>query len=183
MKINDTKCTKSTCEKYTLRFNDGYDWAIFTIDNIGMFNCQSSFGNYAYHWSSFGSCFKSFLVKLDISYLLIKLCKRDYFDMDSHIKKCKKEIFRMRRESEITKDQAKEAFEFITEGLDSCGSYDVTVYAIYESSIINEISGDVCYSEFMPDKDYSPQQYAFVKSIYPEFVKILKAELNEKKTA
>lgn len=38
---------KSTCEKYTLRWARS-GWAIFTIDENGLFNCQSDYGDYQY---------------------------------------------------------------------------------------------------------------------------------------
>ena len=34
--FNDMKYLKSNCEKYTLNFNDGWDYAIFTIDDTGI---------------------------------------------------------------------------------------------------------------------------------------------------
>jgi hypothetical protein len=179
MKYEDVKCTKSVCEKYTLIFNNKWDWAIFTIDNTGMFNCQSSFGNYNYHWSHFGNCFKSFLINLDSGYLFTKLCNKNYFDFDEYLKSSKKVIFRMRKENEITKQQAKDLYHYFTNELDQSG-YEIVSYQIWESKLVNEVcNGYLPDSEFMPRKNYDMSQRMFVKDIYPMFIEVLKQELNQ----
>lgn len=177
--FDDMKYTKSNCEKYTLRFNDGWDYAIFTIDDTGMFNCQSSFGNYGYYWGSFGESFKEFLCGLKGDYLLSKLCKREYFNTQDYIDKCKDIIIDMRRKSELNKDDAREAWDFFDTDLDDCGdSIDLVYNEISRSNILDEITGgDVWYSDFTPEMKYDPSDVKFVNSIYPEFVKILKKEL------
>lgn len=179
MFFNDIKCTKSTCEKYTLNFNDGWDYAIFTIDDTGMFNCQSTFGNYGYYWSSFGENFKEFLCELREDYLLTKLCQRTYFNTQDYIEKCSETIINMRRKSELNKEQAREAWNFFNQELEDCGdSIDLVSDKINRSEILDDITGsDVWYSDFAPELDHSPSDRDFVSNIYPMFVKILKEEL------
>lgn len=179
MFFNDIKCTKSTCEKYTLKFNDGWDYAIFTIDDTGMFNCQSTFGNYGYCWSSFGENFKEFLCELREDYLLTKLCERTYFNIQDYIEKCSEIVINMRRESKINKEQAREAWNFFNQELEDCGdSIDLVSDKINRSEILDDITGsDVWYSDFAPELDHSPSDRDFVSKIYPMFVKILKEEL------
>lgn len=179
MLFNDMKYVKSNCEKYTLKFNDGWDYAIFTIDDTGMFNCQSTFGNYGYYWSSFGKNFKEFLCKLRADYLLTKLCQRTYFNTQDYIEKCSDIILKMRRDKELNKEQAREAWNFFNQELDSCGdSIDLVCDKISESKLLDDITGsDVWYSDFSPELDYSHSDKEFVKNIYPMFINILKEEL------
>lgn len=176
------KCTKNICEKYTLKFNDGWDYAIFTIDENGMFNCQSTFGNYGYHWSSFGGNFKKFLCEVSEGYLFTKLCKKTYFNAQKYIEKSKKIIIKMRRDLNLTKEEAKEAWDFFDKNLEDFGdSIDLIINELASSKIMNRITGeDIWYSDFCPEKDFDPCDIAFITNVYPKFVEVLKSEINEK---
>ena len=176
--IKDLNYTKSTCEKYTLRFNKGMDWAVFTIDDTGIFQCHSSFGDYAYHWTAFGKNFKKFLCGIDKYYLLRKVSNPNYFDCDKYIESMKKLIIRQRKHYDIPKKQARELWSYFTTELEYETSYDLVCYQIMSNSLIN----DLCYhdtvnSEYMPEKDYSHSAIVFAEEIFPEFIKILKAEV------
>lgn len=180
------KFTKATCEKYTLKFNDGWDYAVFTIDETGIFQCHSSFGTYSYHWGAFGDNFKKFLCEIDSYYLINKIANKDYFDFGNYLEKAKNEIIKLRKDRELNKQHARELWEFITEDLDEYSdSYDLLCSAIYNNSILSDLySGDVFYSEFNPEQDYSLNARAFVHNIFPKFTEILKQELkNENKSA
>lgn len=180
--MNKFTVQKATCEKYTIKFNDNWDWAIFTIDNTGMFNCQSSFGNYNYQWSSFGECFKKFLIKLDSGYLYSKLCEENYFDSDSYIKHCKHEVIRYRKGFEFDKNEARELYDLFN--CLSCDSFDLVCEEVFSNSILSDIfCGEVFNSEFAPEKGYSPNQTGFIEKVYPMFVEVLKNELKEEKKA
>ena len=165
-------------DKYTIRFNDGWDYAIFTIDDTGMFNCQGSFGNYAYKWGSFGDSFKKFLVRLNPDYLYTKLCERTYFDFEEYFDKCKTEVLKLRKEDGITKEQARTLWEFFADDLDSGGNYEITCLRLFENDTLSEVcGGDVTYSEFWPEMDYTASMKGFVENIYPMFIDALKGEL------
>jgi len=141
LSIEDYTFKKSTCERYDLRWkNNG--WATFTIDeNGGLFNCQSDFGDYNYSWPKHGrESFKHFLIEITRSpeYLLGKVAKEDCFDLDKALKQWKPRIIEMRKDREITADQAREAWDFI-EGLDNSSSVDYLQSEIYSNSC------DICY--------------------------------------
>lgn len=174
------KYTKSTCEKYTLKFNKGWDYAVITIDDTGIFQCHSSFGNFSYHWTSFGKSFKKFLCDINSDYILNKVSNQDYFNGSKYSKKTKNAIIELRTKHEIEKEEARELWGFI-ENIDENGmSYDLVCKEVYENSLLNKIyRGDVFYSPFAPEKDYSPRAIAFAENIFPAFVKILKEELKE----
>lgn len=147
-----------------------------------MFNCQSTFGNYGYYWSSFGENFKEFLCELREDYLLTKLCKRTYFNTQDYIEKCSQIIIRMRRELKLDEEQAREAWDFFNQELeDYDNSIDLVCNKISESEILDDITGSyLWYSDFSPELDYSPSDKDFVNNIYPMFIKVLKEELNSK---
>lgn len=175
------KCIKSTCEKYTLRFNKGWDYAIFTIDAAGILQCHSSFGDYAYHWSAFGENFKEFLCRIEPAYLIDKIADKTYLDFEDYQEKAKATTIEERRDGELTKEEARELWDFITNDLDDySGSYDLVCNEIYHNNILDKLyGGEVFYSNFMPVKDYTPNAKAFAYDIFPKFVEILKHELEE----
>lgn len=179
--LDKITCTKSVCEKYYLSFNNGWDYASFTIDDSGIFSCQSSFGNYGYCWSAFGDDFKSFLCSLRKDYLLTKLCKKDYFNTQEYISKCKELILKMRYESKLTKEEAREAFDFYSNELDDYNdNLELVTLKLMHLDIVDKISmGDFWHSKFCPDLDYNPSDKYFVEFIYPAFINILKQELNK----
>lgn len=179
MNFNDCKCTKATCEKYTLRFNDGWDWAVFTIDDTGLLQCHSSFGDYNYHWNAFGENFKDFLCRIDSHYLLNKTAKMNYFDIENYQNEVKPIIIKMRRENELNEYQARELWDFIMNDLDDYGSsYDLVCRELYENEILNKVCcGEVFYSDFSPSQSYTPNALAFGHKVYPMFVEVLKKEL------
>jgi hypothetical protein len=181
MIYDDCTYKKSTCEKYTLRFNKGWDWAVFTIDETGIFQCHSSFGDYNYHWTAFGDSFKKFLTEIDSYYLLNKVANEDYFDLGKYQEKAKAVILALRKKNEINREQARELWEFVMDELEGYGnSYDLVCKEIYENSLLNKVyRGDVFYSDFAPERDYSPRAKAFAHNIFPKFVEVLKAEIGE----
>jgi len=183
MKYDDVKCNKSVCEKYSLKFNSGWDWANFTIDDTGLLQCNSSFGNYSYQWGSFGDSFKKFLCSINSDYLINKISNNTHFDTDKYQEQAKKAIYKLRNEDEMDKEQARELFEFINQGLSDCGSsYDMVCREIYDNSLLRDLyDGEVFYSPFAPERDYPPSAVAFVNSIFPIFIRILGAELNLEK--
>jgi len=171
---------KSTCERYDLRWG-ACGWATFTIDeNGGLFNCQSDYGNYNYEWPNHGrESFKHFLIGITRipDYLLGKVAKRDTFDYEKALKGWKLEIVQIRRERDCTKEQARDAWEVITDQGDYENSPDILLKEICESSAIGEITDDPWYV-FEMDKEYSPQALAFANEVMPMFADILRKEID-----
>lgn len=181
MGIKDAKCAKSTCEKYTFSFNKGWDWAIFTIDEHGLFQCHSSYGDYNHYWGSHGGNFKKFLCTINSGYLLDKVAKEDTFDFEDYIKDTKKEILEMRREESLTSEQARELWDYFNSDMDNfeyTSSLDLVAYEVVGNKTLNKIyRGSVYDSRFMPRKTYSNQALLFAREVYPLFVEELRKEL------
>lgn len=178
--MEEYKFKKSTCERYDMNWGDG-GWATITIDeNGGVFNCQSDYGNYSYSWPNHGrETFKHFLIEISTSpdYLLGKVAERDWFNFDESLEKWKKEIINIRKSNECTRDEARDAWEFLYTLDDYSRSSDVVEKEIYESSEISAICPDEPYYVFDVDKDYSPQALAFANEIMTMFADILKKEI------
>ncbi|HBF1820627.1 TPA: hypothetical protein KNT04_002606 [Clostridioides difficile] len=175
MKIN---YSKNLYEKYTLEFNNGWDYAVFLIDSNGSFSCQSSFGDYYYKWNLFGNDFKKFLCSLDSEYLFKTLCDRTYFDTKEYIKKCKKIILKLRRNQRLIKKDAMLIWDFLDKELDGCdNSIEMVCNELANSEIMKNICiDDIFYSEFCPKYEFSPDEKTFITYVYPKFVEVLKEE-------
>lgn len=169
---------KSTCEKYTIRWGKS-GWAVFTIDEKGLFSCQSDCGDYQYMWPNHGrKTFKHFIIELsrDTSYLLNKVAKEDCFNFDKALEGWKREIINIRKEREVTKDLAREAWEFIHSLDDYSNNPEILQHELYNSDIMHQVCQEPWYV-FNTDKDYSPQALAFANEVMPIFAEILKNEL------
>lgn len=170
---------KSVSERYDIQPKGGCGWGIFTIDeNGGVFHCQSDYGDYSYMWPNHGrDSFKHFLCEINTQYLLGKVAERDTFDYEKSFKKWGKAIIQMRRDRDCTKEQARDAWDFIHHYLDDCNDASVCQVRLYESEAISAICPDEPWYMFPTDKDYSPQALAFAHQLWPMFIDILKREL------
>ena len=170
-------CKKSTVEKYDIRWNRG-EWALFTIDlETNTMQCHSSFGDYAYTWSSPGESFKRFLIGLekDCGYLLNKV-SRPVFDFDESIKRWKKMIIDYRRDGSIDKEAARDCWQVVVD----CESYGVEeegyCYSIVaDSSTITEHFFDA-WETFAGVKTFPAAAMTFGKVIWPMLCKVLREE-------
>jgi hypothetical protein len=174
--------TKSTAERYDIRPKQGFGWGIFTIDeNGGVFHCQSDYGDYSYIWSNHGrESFKHFLCEIDTYYLLKKVAERDDYDHDKCFKKWEKAIIKLRRERDCTKEQARDAWDFIHHELEHQNSYDICCEKFSNSEAIEDIAGDEWWCTFELEKDYSSQAIAFAHKLWPMFIQVLKQEIDAK---
>lgn len=178
----ESKCNKSTCEKYTIRWNN-YEWAIFTIDENGLFNCQSSYGNYQYRWPNHGrKSFKHFILDLakDPLYLLNKVSKKTRCCYEESLKLWKQEIIQMRRDKDCTKKQARMAWNFFL-GLDEYSNSEILIQKeIFDSPEINDIYPNDslgALETFEAIMDYPRDAWFFAKKIMPMFAEVIKKEI------
>lgn len=170
---------KSTCEKYTIRWDNG-GWAIFTIDEKGLFNCQSDYGDYQYMWPNHGrKSFKHFILELaeDSSYLLNKVSKKDYFNYEKSLKSWEAKIIELRRGNDCIKEQAREAWDFLHDLDDYSSDERLIQEKIYESEEIKAICPDEPWYTFETIMEYSLDAIYFAEKIMPMFAEILKEEI------
>lgn len=169
---------KSTCERYDIRLQDKYGWAIITIDkNGGIFNAQSDYGDYSYRWPYHGrKSFKHFILELvrDKSYFLGKVANDKYYYSDETEKAWKEKILRARREGDLNQDEARELWEEVT-GFDFYTSAEHIQYQCYESEIVSKYYYDDAFDIV---QGFSPQAHAFADIIMPIFGEIIKNEIS-----
>ncbi len=178
--LNDVKVQKSTCERYDLRW-DRFGWATFAIDEAGgIFNCQSDHGNYNHHWPHHGrKTFKHFLIELarDPQYLMEKVSEKTYFNFDANLGEWKRTVLQMRKDKELTKEQAKDVWDFLRDELgDYSRSPEIIQKEIYEHWPFNAIINEPWYC-FEVNLDYPPEAHIFAKEVMPMFADVLKKEL------
>lgn len=144
-------------------------WAIFHIDSRGFLGIVSDYGNYAFHWSSFGTDFKKFLSELEWDYLYGKLMQgRDprIYDGQATLRSIQKRIIELRREGRLAPEQARQEWDLAKgSGIDERSSDGYSVW--YRET---ELQDTHELYETMND----PQCQAFCQKVWPRFIVALK---------
>ncbi len=79
----------------------GFGWWKVIVDSAGALSIVSDFGNYGNHWSRFGIGSRSvlqFLLEADDDYLMGKLGRREWLDVDASVRALRTVLVEMRRE-------------------------------------------------------------------------------------
>jgi hypothetical protein len=170
------KCTKGLTERYTLR--DKSWWADITVSPDGFVNIQSDYGSYNYSWRSFGDDIKKFLIGCDKSYLYNKfggLLPRA-FNQEKSIQRLRKDILEYRRNGTFSKEDCREIWDKTeTLKLEGISSTEEWFRVVGDSDISRMYEYDISSIPCTTEDNY--QLTAFLKEIWPEFVKILKNEI------
>ncbi len=142
-------------------------WGIIVVDSKGFLGIVSDYGDYAYHWSSFGKDFFGFLQDIDDDYLAKKITKgkMDY-DPRETVLSVKRAIIEQRRGLNWDKDQAREEWDLIRENDDL--SMREWFGKWYDQSKLDDASELFC-------TERPPQVMHFTKRIWPRFIELLKA--------
>lgn len=160
--------------RYDLPNVDRCGWAIVVICEDGYFSAVTDYGNYAYKWSSFGDCFRTFLVGLENGqrYISGKISRKEY-NGEATCKDIKECILEMRRNGSFTEEEARKEWQLIAEnnGLET----EVDFTRFYDSTEIDDVNE--LYGE-----SYNNDAIAFVKEILPRLVKTIRTELESEKT-
>ncbi len=181
---------KSMMERYDIRINNENKWrclwAVISISDDGFFNAQTDCGDFSYRWGAFGDCFKTFLTEINSSdYLYSKIATKDEFvNGEETVKQFKSRLLELRREGEIEEYDAREAWEEIEELSEEAYrmSPDGFYYALQAKYSLNKALPDIYDDlDLVFRKDTAAQ--AFCEVVMPIFVKILRKEITEKKTA
>lgn len=159
-------------ERYELRStretHEG--WAILHVDSAGFLGVVSDYGNYAYHWSSFGGDFKKFLMQLGWDYLYGKLMQgRDakIYDGEATLRSIQKHILELRREGRLTAERAREEWDLAKDSeIDHRFSDGYSLWH-RETQLddAHELYETMC----------EPQCRAFCEKVWPRFVEALAA--------
>lgn len=131
------------------------------------FTCYSSFGVYGHHWFDMGSPFVEFIADISADYLISKIGGERRPSSQLICSGIRKQILDRRYAGLIDRDNARDAWDFVSE----CeGEYsdDEIGGAIYRGLSI-EIDFEFTTTE------YSPASKQFVKKLWPLFVSQLRA--------
>jgi hypothetical protein len=159
-------------ERYNVRSDGRHEgWAVVVIDSKGFLGVVSDYGNYAFHWSSFGDDFRKFLREIDDDYLYGKLMQgRDakVYDGEATLRGILKRIIELRREGRLTPDRARDEW---TLAKDSEINHDrfSDGFSIWYRETQLENANELY--ETMQD----PQCRMFCQKVWPRFVELLKA--------
>jgi hypothetical protein len=154
-----------------------FEWARIWITDDGCFSCLSDFGNYGYWWGAPGCEFRKFLCHIQDDYLMSKLNsgERDEYDADATLKRWQRRICQLRREKELTRDEASKEWTL----LENCsGLY--SEFDLHEWYLTTKLN---CHDEGPGVYRVPIQIQMFVKRLWPLFVVQLRAELAAEFTA
>lgn len=155
-------------ERYVVRAK--HEWAIFYIDEKhGAFNCQSTYGTYAYIWRAIGErTLKAFLLDLNFDYFMGKT-RPGYrcFDRERSVASIKEHILTYRREGSIDAITARKAWRDAEDNENENGIRfaDELTY----SPALMRVLGSEYYDFARESPDVDSKQFWAV--IWPEFRK------------
>lgn len=157
-------------ECYHVRGHHLGGWAVVHIDSRGFLGVVSDHGNYAFHWTSFGKDFKTFLADLEWDYLHGKLTFgwSEVYDGHASAEAIRREILTDRRQGLSREHEARHEWD---------------LFQSHKDEILDSEGG---FGAWAQDTDMSdafelrrtrpePQCEAFCKKLWPHFIEQLKA--------
>lgn len=173
-----TQISKSTSEKYRLRF-DSFEcmWADIIIDDDGSFNVQSDNGNFCHSWPRHGrKSFKHFLIEIsrDPDYLLRKVSRKTELNEEKTLKNWFSSLAERRREGEISKEDAREIWDELTGLLSDFSDPTYIETSAYQGPLSRFKEP---WDSFSIVKEYPSGARHFAEKIMPQFAEILLSEV------
>lgn len=176
----DMKYTKKDVQCIKLRNlgPGGYEWADIYLDQPetegnsgfqGRILIASGYGIWGHYWDAMGKPLIQFLVGCDIHYLMGKLGKRDWFDLEATQKALREIIKDCGME-----DHAIVQCELELANLDNCSQYQEWIMEILNSPALNALEWH-SYIEM----DHTPELRGFIKDVWPSVVAAFHDELKE----
>lgn len=161
-------------ERYKIPNERHEGWAVIHIDSKGFFGVVSDYGNYAFHWTSFGEDFKEFLVGLDWDYLYGKLTHTQrVYDGDGTERSIKQHILQRRHSRQMTREQARDEWALLDES--EVDHHTDVGYALWRARTeLNTYEGD--FYQTM----HEPQCRQFCEKVFPRFIQALRAGQHER---
>jgi len=151
------------------------EYGIFLLDGNTLI-IYSSFGSYGHHWSHPGADIRKFLLKVEKSYLLSKLCPSNWYtysrtDYDKTFQRVREEILRDRRDGGLTKEQAREEWKLSEQILAHHEGY---LWEWYEHTRLQDAH------ELTVMQPYPGQLEGLYRDLWPGFRAMLQEDLNPK---
>lgn len=169
--------TKSQVDLYNIRGLHGA-WANIVVIPRGDYVeliIDSDFGAFAYAYFCHGGNYKQFLISCDFDYLMRKFRGKDYKipDPSKYEKEIKDAIIESRQGEQLTKDEAREAWNDMLNTEHDRG--DLFFAELYDHKLFEKVFGD---HEGLPSaKKVDPQCQSFWDKCWLPFVEELKQEM------
>lgn len=93
----------------------------------GSISIQSSFGDFAYTWTSIGSdTFRAFLRSLDFDYFMGKASAKDFreFDLDLTVRAIRDNLLEARRQGDMSREEARTCWSEIDDEISHWGDHE-----------------------------------------------------------
>lgn len=165
--------------------NGGFGWWKVIVDSSGALSIVSDFGNYGNHWSRRGIESRSvlqFLLEADDDYLMGKLGRREWLDVDASVKGLRTALVEMRRElGRAVTRQEEEKADGIRELWDRLGS--VSTEHDWNDVLMRappEVDSYDLWS--CGHRDFEPQLRAFFKEVWPHVREQIRKEVETGET-
>jgi len=148
----------------------GFGWWKVTVDSAGALAILSDFGNYGHHWSRRGIGERSvlqFLLTADDDYLMGKLGRRDWLDVDASVKALRTRLVEMRRDlGRAVSREEEEKADGIRELWDHLDSVS-TEHDWNDLLMRSPLEVDSYDLWTCGHQDFEPQLRAFFKEVWP----------------
>lgn len=131
--------------------------------------CLSSYGVFGHYWHSMGSPFKQFVAKLEEDYLLCKI-GRKIASADVTLDSVRRAIKSIRRNENISKDDAREAWGAVDAIADEYYPAEILISKLSEAEEIEKLELDWTEINTM---DWESDAVQFVRKLWPAFVEAL----------
>lgn len=145
-------------------------WGVFFLDSSGCLSILSDYGNFGYHWSSFGSDIRKFLLGCDPSYLMGKFLLGDTKvpDVKRSTAAIRAHILEARRCGDLDRGTARAEWEFLL-------AYEVSEDT-GEWLDLTSISGgwELLSSKYASEDAMS----SFLGLVWPRYLEALRADLS-----
>ncbi|MEX3764423.1 hypothetical protein [Paraburkholderia phenoliruptrix] len=134
---------------------------------------NSDYGTFATSWGNMGAPLKQFLCKINRGYLLNRLTegKTEEFDIDASMTALKRDILKLRRDREITSEEARDAMDDLP---DEDSTEEMYSRHIWNMDLYRE--GDPPYH--LVKKRERPLIVHFYPNVWLPFIEHLKTELS-----
>ena len=139
-------------------------WFIAFMDEAGCLAVLSDYGDYSYRWGGIpeGTGIRRFLTQCEPEYVLRKLSRRDWFDVEKNVAAVRQAL--LERE---TGDPE----EFYDE-LRSIGSeYELTRW-------LEDVDHGLELYDLLPGHSHSPQALAFMERVWPRLMALVRTDLD-----
>ena len=165
---------KSTCDRYTIHGGKEFSWANILIDeHWGLLAIHSDYGNWTFSWPYHGrDSFRQFLMesRKDKHYFMNKLAAGErWYDSNATEKELQREILIRRRRKELTKEEAREAWEDADREIEFHSSQETYQRSVLDcKSVFDKVFGGD-YDGIPCVTGFDPGMREFFRLVWPVF--------------